>query len=357
MKTPIHHYKKSLKDPRGDLVIKTGSGEVESGLALRKGLWIPALAVTLVILITTAWVNFSSRPVLSVESDFQYFEIKKGESTAEIGQKLMDGKVVRSRRAFYLKVKSNFRKPIQAGYYKLSGSMPMDEIIEKLQEGKTDAFSITIPEGYRVLQIAKLISERSNIDPNKFIEAAVGTEGTLFPDTHVFPTNFEAEKIVRKMKENHDERVKSLRPTPEQLVLASIVEREAKKDDERAKIAAVYRNRADNNMLLQADPTIRYALDTQAYLKNKSVDFTFWQSVNKNDYQNLNSPFNTYKQKGYPPAPICNPGIKSIEAAVNSAPDFGDYFYFFHDKDLQIHFSKTYQEHQEAIKKYGLPGL
>ena len=137
------------------------------------------------------------------------------------------------------------------------------------------------------------------------------------------------------------------------MTLASIVEREAKNDDERAKIAAVYQNRANQNMLLQADPTIRYGLDTQTYLKNKSLDFEFWAPLTRADINNLNSPFNTYKQKGYPPAPICNPGIKSIEAAKNPEPNF-DYLFFFHDKNGQIHFSKTYEEHLSNIQKFGV---
>jgi UPF0755 protein len=231
----------------------------------------------------------------------------------------------------------------------------MDEILEKFENGKVDAYSVTIPEGYRVLQIARILEEKGGVDPNKFIEAAIGKEGTLFPDTYVFPLDLPPAKVVELMKEDYEKRTESLKVTPEQLILASIVEREAKTDEERPKIAAVYKNRADQNMLLQADPTVRYALDTQTYLKSKSLNFEFWQAIARSDYQGLNSPFNTYKQKGYPPAPICNPGIKSIEAAINPEPNF-DYLYFFHDKNLQIHFSKTLDEHQKLIKEFGLPG-
>lgn len=357
MSTQIHHYKKSEQNEHG----KRGL-EIKTDLKpkLQKGLfrwsWILFGLIVLVVLFFSSWVNFQDRPVLTDSGKFDYFEISPGASSREIASELERKGFIRNQYAFWIMAKTS-RKSLQSGLYKLSGSIQTSEILKKIQDGQTDAFSVTIPEGYRVLQVAKLLEEKANIDSEKFIEAATGKEGTLFPDTYMFPSNYEPSKVVRKMQENYDSKVAKLNLTQEQLILASVVEREAKKDDERAKIAAVYRNRADNNMLLQADPTIRYALDSQTYLKSKSVDFTFWTGISRSDYQNLTSPFNSYKQKGYPPAPICNPGIKSIEAAITSAPDFGDYYYFFHDKNLEIHFSKTLQEHQEAIRQFGLPGL
>lgn len=316
--------------------------------------WILLGLIVLVVLFFTSWVNFQQRPVSSGNGQFDYFEISSGMSTKEIASGLEQKSFIRSKYAFWIMAKTS-RKSLQSGYYKLSGSISTNEILKKIQDGQADAFSITVPEGYRVLQVAKLLEEKANINSEKFVEAATGKEGTLFPDTYVFPSNFEPTKIVREMQENYDAKTNKLNLAQEQLILASIVEREAKKDDERAKIAAVYKNRADNNMLLQADPTVRYALDSQQYLKSKSVDLLFWQPITKSDYQNLASSFNSYKQKGYPPAPICNPGMRSIEVAISPASDFGDYYYFFHDKNLEIHFSKTLQEHQEAIKKFGLP--
>jgi len=308
----------------------------------------------LFVLIAFSAVNFLRRPA-NANGEFKYFEIEQGCSLTFVASELKNEGLIRSRFAFIFLSKVD-GSSIKAGYYKLSSSMGLDEIIDKLEKGEVDAFSVTIPEGYRVLQIAKTLSEKGEISSGKFIEAAIGTEGTLFPDTYVFPTNSEPAKIVRTMKENYDKKIAGKIISTDQLILASIVEREAKNDDERAKIAAVYEKRAKNNMLLQADPTIRYALDTQTYLKDHSVNFDFWKGITKSDYQSLNSPFNTYKQKGYPPAPICNPGIKSIEAALNPAKDFGDYLYFFHDKDGTIHFSKTFEEHTSQIQQYGVSG-
>ncbi len=354
-----HFLDKDKKDKSTrELLVKTDQELTKQNFKtefLKKAfLFVGGLIVVLVI-IGFSIVNFESRPVASSPSEYQYFEIKKGQTTKSIADELEKNGFIRSSMAFYLSVKSE-RISLQAGSYKLSASMTTGEIIKKFKKGEVDAFSITIPEGFRNLQSAKLLRERNDIAPEKFIEAATGSEGTLFPDTYVFPVNVEPAKIVKTMKDNYEKKTAELKPTEEQIILASIIEREAIQDNERAKIAAVYKNRSDNNMLLQADPTIRYALDSQTFLANSSVDFDFWQPVKRSDYQNLNSSFNTYKQRGYPPAPICNPGLKSIEAAVKPASDFGDYYYFFHDEKGEIHFSKTLDEHTKGIQEFGVSG-
>lgn len=353
MSKDVNFYDKQKKDD--SLEIRT-----DKDLKLKKQ-WAGKvfLAVGGVLIVTilfiAAWLNFAKRPVGSSDQSFQYVEISKGESTKQIGQKLKNANLIRSDFAFWFVVRFSMNRTLQAGYYKLSPDMSMDKIIAKINKGDVDAFSLTIPEGYRTLQIGKLIGEKSQIKASDFIAAAAGKEGTLFPDTYTFPINTEPSKIVMQMQENFDEKTATLKPNPDQIILSSIVEREAINDDERPKIAAVYKNRIDNNMLLQADPTVRYGLDTQTYLADKSLDFEFWQPITKAQYQSLNSTFNTYKQRGYPPAPICNPGIKSIQAAVSPEKNF-DYLYFFHDKNRQIRFSKTYQEHLENIQKYGVAG-
>lgn len=354
MSAEVNYYKKQEPKKEGQLVVRTTGKKNRSKLA-KNVLLITGAVVVVFLLLASAYVNFLRRPLTDQSGQFEYFEVKSGQSTRQIGQNLQDKKIIRSGFVFYISVKFGKHKPLQAGYYKLSPSMKLEDIISKIEAGEVDANTIVIPEGYRVLQIAKLIYDKAGVDYHKFIEAATGTEGSLFPDTYMFPTNYEPSKMVREMKDNFEKKTAKLSPSEDQLILASIVEREAKADDERAKIAAAYKKRADNNMLLQADPTVRYGLDSQQYLKDKNLDFTMWKGISRADIQSLNSPFNTYKQKGYPPAPICNPGLKSIEAALNPEKDF-DYLYFFHDKDGKIHFSKTYQEHLEAIQKYGVSG-
>ena len=350
MKIETKNYHEEKKD-KSDLSIRTGKEKKSGGMS--KVWWGIAAFFVLVILFFASWVNFSERPVSS-NSEPVYFELKRGTSTIGIGKELKAKNLIRSKWAFVIDAKID-RRPLKAGFYKLSPSLSMNQIIEKFERGETDAYSFTIPEGFRTLQIAKLLFEKVQITPAKFIAAATGKEGTLFPDTYLLPKGLEVAKLVQLMQDDFTERTKAKPVSEDQLIIASIVEREAKKDDERAKIAAVYFNRLDKNMLFQADPTVQYAVDTQKYLLSKDVNFDFWQAPKKEDFQ-INSAFNTYKNRGLPPAPICNPGLKSIAAAQNPEKDFGDYLYFFHDKSQQIHFSKTLDEHQKAIKEFGVSG-
>ncbi len=346
------HYQEKETPPSEDLEVKKGKKPKRPNFVFTILTYVLGIIVV-VSLSLIAWLNFQGRPLSSDKEKFDYFEIKTGDSTRAVAGKLQSQNLVRSDTTFYILAKLS-GGPICAGYYKISPSMTNSEILEKFQKAEVDAYSITIPEGYRNLQIAKLFQEKAGIEPTKFIGAATGSEGTLFPDTYVLPSNTEPAKIVKLMKENYEKRTANLKVTSDQLILASIIEREAINDEERPQIAAVYTNRLSKNMLLQADPTIRYGLDSQKYLETKSVDFTFWQGISRGDYQNLNSSFNTYKNKNLPPAPICNPGLKSIEAAQNPTADF-DYLFFFHDKDRKIHFAKTYEEHLKLIQEFGLP--
>jgi UPF0755 protein len=349
MKLEIDSFDRKNK-PKRDLVVKTT--KEKSSFFDNKTLPYIAGSVIILILALYSYVDFLGKPATEKSTDFVYYEVKSGASKRQIALGLKNKKLIRSSQAFLLSTYF-FSKGLKAGHYKLASSMSMEQIIEKIENGEVDAFTVTIPEGYRVLQIAKKLEDSGKVNSTKFLAAATGTEGTLFPDTYVIPYGLEEAKIVKMFKDDFETRTAKLRPTDDQLILASIVEREAIKDDERPKIAAVYRNRADKNMLLQADPTVRYGLDSQKYLQTKKLDFEMWSPLTKSDISSLNSSFNTYKQKGFPPAPICNPGIKSIEAAVNPQKDF-DFLFFFHDKNQNIHFSKSYEEHLKAIQEFGV---
>ncbi len=350
MKAEVTRYDEKRQSDK-DLVVKTKK-EKKKSIFDNRLLITSGVVILLIFFASVSYVSFLGRPVSNNREDFTYFEIKKGEGKRQVADSLKKQGLIRSSLSFSINAYLS-KEGLQAGHYKISSSMKQEDILKKFATGDVDAYTITIPEGYRVLQIAKKLSEVGEVDANKFLNSAGGTEGTLFPDTYVIPYGLEESKIIKMFKDNYEKRTQGLRVTEEQLVLASIVEREAIKDDERAKIAAVYKNRTDRNMLLQADPTIRYGIDTQTYLKQKNLNFEFWQPLTKADINNLNSPFNTYKQKGLPPAPICNPGMKSIQAAQSPEPSF-DYLFFFHDKNQVIHFTKTYEEHLKAIQQFGV---
>ena len=141
-----------------------------------------------------------------------------------------------------------------------------------------------------------------------FIETAQKHESKLYPDTYQIAIKTTSQIIVDKLLANYDQKMaeNKINPSAEDLILASIVEREAKFDEDRAKIAGVFKNRLKIGMALEADPTVQYAQEN-----NQKKDFEYWQELAIGDIT-INSPFNTYKVKGLPPAPICNPSIKSI---------------------------------------------
>lgn len=120
------------------------------------------------------------------------------------------------------------------------------------------------------------------------------------------------------------------------VIIASIVEREAKFDEDRPKIARVYLNRLELGMKLEADPTVQYAKGS-------------WDAIKLSDYQNVNSSYNTYLHAGLPPGPICNPGLESLQAVLS--PDSNDYLYFFHKTDGHAVYSKTLEEHRSKLKE------
>ena len=211
---------------------------------------------------------------------------------------------------------------------------------------KRQDISVTIVEGKRREEIAAKLQADGITSASSFMAASAGDEGTLFPDTYRFFPNTPASEVVAKLENTYNERTASLSPTPSQLILASIVEREAANDTERPIIAEIYLNRVKLGMKLQADPTTQYAKDTINYDKAPSTSFTFWGEITQADYTSVQSPFNTYVANGLPPSPICNPGLKSIEAVLN--PDHNNYLYFAH-KNGQLLLATTLAQHEQQI--------
>jgi UPF0755 protein len=211
----------------------------------------------------------------------------------------------------------------------------------RLAEKRSD-ISITIIEGKRREEIANQLEAAGITSAADFLKASSGDEGMLFPDTYRFFPNTSAADVVTKMKADFYNRMGNTVPTHDQLVLASIVEREASNDSERATIAAVYLNRLRIGMKLQSDPTVQYSKDSLA-LANDTLT-NFWSPITQADYLSANSPFNTYLIDGLPPEPICNPGQASITAAMNPATIDPGYI-FFYEKNGQLLLAKTLAQH------------
>lgn len=294
-----------------------------------------------------AWYTAAHRPA-DPSGKEKLVEIKQGSSTRSIGQQLEKEGLIRSELAFYIDVRLH-DDLIQAGVYRLSPKMSLSDIITRLAKGDVAEHVITIPEGWRLLEIANLLQEKGIVSSHEFLKEAEGKEGYLFPDTYKFPLNVTAKDIVARMRKNFDARTNEanidLKRTD--IILASIVEREAKSDEERPKIAAVYLNRLKNNMRLEADPTVQYA--------KTLVDFSItepWPKITTADYRSVQSPYNTYLNDGLPPGPICNPGLSSLRAVLKPASTTN--LYFFHTADGQTIFSKTLDEHNVKKRQYDL---
>ncbi|MFA6492707.1 MAG: endolytic transglycosylase MltG [Patescibacteria group bacterium] len=263
------------------------------------------------------------------------FIVRSGQSTNQIAQNLQDQGLVKSALIFsvYAKLKAEL---IQVGVYSLSPSKSMKEILGILASGETSEDLVTIPEGWRVTQIDEYLAEKQMIEKGALTQIASADEGYLFPDTYRFLPDTNAEEIRKNLMDNFNKKTVELKVSRDNLILASIIEREAKFDEDRPKIAGVYLNRLEKNMKLEADPTIQYAKGS-------------WNKITLSDYRNVDSPYNTYLNFGLPPGPICNPGLKSIEAVLH--PEKNGYIFFFHKSDGHAVFSTTLQEHEERLKQ------
>lgn len=267
----------------------------------------------------------------------QSFEVISGESTMEIARNLKEKKLVNSSWVFgYYVISHNLS--LKPGIYYLKPNMKIPEIADLISKGKIQEYKITTIEGWRNTEIADYLFKNGIINnKDKFIKAADGKEGYLFPDTYRLAIDVTPEEIVQKMLDNYTTRTKDLNVSKEDLILASIVEREAKNDEQRYNIAGVYKNRLVIKMKLESCPTVSYAKGT-------------WSEPTAADLELVDSLYNTYKYAGLPPGPICSPGLASIKAAQN--PTQHDYYYFLNAKNGDLIMSKTLDEHNANKAKY-----
>lgn len=293
----------------------------------------------------------ASLPFNKNDKTNKIFVINQGESLNSIINRLAKEDLVRSKLAFYLIVKKlGIEKKIQAGDFRLSPSMTAVEIAKTLTHGTLDIW-VTIIEGTRKEEVAQIINKNFNIPETEFIKYA--KEGYLFPDTYLIPKNADLQMILNIFEKNFNNKInKNLKEKIKEknldldkvIIIASLIEREAKYSSDRPLVASVIFNRLNSEMKLDIDATVQYALGYQ--IKEK----TWWKKYLTVDDLEIDSPYNTYKNKGLPPTPIANPGLDSIKAAINAPKT--DFFYYVSDKTGKLHFAKNLEEHNENIKKY-----
>lgn len=297
------------------------------------------------------WWNQAVKPANPIDKTPVIFTIKRGEDARSIAERLRKQGLIRSSVAFFLLARfGGTADNIQAGEFRLNPSMELSTLAQELTHGTTDVW-ITIPEGFRNEEIALKLAKDLSIPEKEFLRIA--REGYMFPDTYqipkeasagaivnIFLTNFN-KKVTLDLKEETKKKDISL---DELITVSSLVEREARLAEDRPLTASVILNRLKIGMKLDIDATIQYALGYQPDQK------TWWKKNLTEEDLEINSPYNTYKNPGLPPTPICNPGLAVIEAVIE-APET-DYIYYLSDKSGKTHFAKTIEEHNDNISKY-----
>lgn len=312
----------------------------------------------LVAFLSLRFILFLSRPAEKGGQEQVVF-VKEGLSLREVAQDLENRKIISSRVLFMLYARGmGYSTKIKAGEYALSAGMTPSEILEKLAKGLVIAYPVTIPEGYTREQIAELLSQKGITAPEEFLSltkdkgllnrygiSGPSLEGYLFPDTYLFSRYAHAGAVIDTMIKHFHQKVAPFRERVNELgmemsevvTLASIVEKETGKADERPLIASVFLNRLRLGMRLESDPTVIYGIpDFDGNLKKKHLTET--------------SPYNTYVISGLPPGPIANPGLDSIKAVLFPAET--KYLYFVSKNDGSHHFSTTLPEHNRAVQIY-----
>jgi UPF0755 protein len=306
------------------------------------------LAFTLAVLIVVWW-RWANLPVQSKSSAEKIFVVPQGQVAKSIGQRLFDEGLIRSRLAFELLLdRQGLENQLQAGDFKLSPAMNLSRIIQTLAHGTLD-YWITFPEGWRVEEYAARLAENSDFDPQAFILAAKPYEGRLFPDTYLIPKNASAEDIVSILTDNFEGKFAPLRKEvlatnlseSQVIILASLIEREARHQTDRPLVASVLHNRLRIGMALQVDASVQYILGkaNNWWPKNLSPKDLKTPSV-----------YNTYLHSGLPPAPIANPGLASLEAAIHPAQT--NYLYYLSDASGNNHYAEDLETHNQNIAKY-----
>jgi len=306
------------------------------------------LLVAFMLVVAGVWFYINTQPV-SDNKNPSNFIITKGASASQIGNKLQSSGIIKSALAFKIYIQFTGQSgKLQSGQFKLSPSFSLFQNIDSLLSGPIEIW-VTIQEGLRREEIAARFTAalgKESTFTDQFLLDSKGKEGSLFPDTYLFPLDASASMVVKKMADTFNVKTSGLTPRSsgltfaEAVTMASLIERETKGDAERPIVAGIIMNRLEIGMALQVDASVQYAVGT-------SKDW--WPILRLADL-NINSPYNTYKFAGLPPTPIANPGLSSLTAAFNPAET--DYMYYIHDSTGQIHYASSLSEHNANVAKY-----
>ncbi|MBI2212871.1 MAG: endolytic transglycosylase MltG [Acidobacteria bacterium] len=310
--------------------------------------------------IVFAWQALRA-PYKGYDGEATTYEVRRGTSTAQILRGLERRGVLRDAFVPVLYVKA-IRRDLRpkAGVYEFRGALSPLDVLNRLSRGESLMIQITVREGLDRFALAKLMAEEGLGTEGEWLELtadstlvediapeATTLEGYLFPDTYRFSPGISPTVVVGEMVKNFRKQfgeelayIRTGLSVHETVTLASIVETEAKLEAERPLIASVYRNRITKRMLLQADPTVIYAM---------KIAGTWGGNIRKDDLR-MSSPYNTYARTGLPPGPIASPGLASLRAAANPAES--EWLYFVAKNDGSHVFAKTLDEHNNNVAEW-----
>jgi len=292
--------------------------------------------------------NFLNEPPRTFPVDTM-FEVEPGDSVRAIASKLKQEQIIRSEWYFYYHLVSQHDpRNIKASTYYLDTAMTTKEIIERFMIGdfRHNLVRVTFPEGIRTSQMADILvdTDLTDFEKNEFLLLATESEGMLFPDTYFVPHTFTAEDWYQLLRNTHDVHMETLKATynsdldrHEIVILASILEREANSVETKRMVSGILQNRLAINMPLQADATIEYVLEKPL---NELVP---------SDLE-INSPYNTYLNRGLPPTPIGNPGYAALEAVFNPTPS--SYLFYITGRDGNFYYAADFDKHRLNIARY-----
>lgn len=267
--------------------------------------------------------------------EIKQFVVNQGDGLSEIALRLEQNKYIRNQYVFmFLASVSDLRQRLQAGSFNLSSSYSNQKIIKVLTEAQVAEYWFKIIDGQRLEELT--------------IQFPKENEGYLFPDSYKIPVDYTPSQILsiisKNFAKNFDQaKANSIYSDQEIVTLASLIEREARTLESKKMVSGILQNRLKIGMALQVDASVQYARDSLRKPK------TYWEPLLANDID-LVSPYNTYKNPGLPPSPICNPGLNSLIAAFEPTPS--DYLFYITGNDNQMHYAKTLEEHNQNIAKY-----
>jgi UPF0755 protein len=324
-----------------------------------------ALLVIAAVGAGAGWMDSQiSRPYRGRRPEKVFVDIPHGTSRWNIAGILRHDDVIRNRLAFELFSLWHVRAPLQAGEYFFDHPVTTREVFWQVAQGKIFVHAVTIPEGWTMFDIAAELDREGVCGKEDFLAAGKNTalisdlapnaknlEGFLFPSTYEFTHHATCDQVTKRMVQNFRAVWESLNSSdsntfPQALsamqivTLASLVEKETPRREERPLVAGVFYNRLKRGGPLQCDPTVAYALELEGHPV---------KVVHAKDLQ-VESPYNTYRNPGLPPGPIANPGEASLRAALSPAST--DYMFFVANDNGGHFFSKTLAEHNRNVAKY-----